>query len=190
MKKKSQSNRDYSNNKLKSMILSSLMCALICIISPWTVPIGPVPISLSSFIIMLAAYILGFKGAVMATFLYLLIGLTGIPVFSGMRGGLAVITGPTGGYLVGYLLLAYISGLFSEKFKRKKIYVFFGFLLGNICLYVLGTIYLSFVMNITFVKGLIIGVVPFIIPDMIKCFLAVLIGSSVVSSLNLNLNLK
>ena len=83
-----------------SMTVTALMTAAICVIGPLSIPLaGGVPISLQDFIIGLAAVLLGMKRGTMATFLYLLLGLAGLPVFSGFTGGIGKLAGPTGGYL-------------------------------------------------------------------------------------------
>ena len=97
------------------MAVTALMAAVMCVLGPLTVPIGAVPISLANFVICLTAWLLGPKFGTLSVAVYLCIGLIGVPVFSGYGAGLAKIAGPTGGYLVGYLLLALIGGLFIEK---------------------------------------------------------------------------
>ena len=82
-----------------------------CVLGPLTVPIGAVPISLANFVICLTAWLLGPKFGTLSVAVYLCIGLIGVPVFSGYGAGLAKLAGPTGGYLVGYLLLASKSRL-------------------------------------------------------------------------------
>ena len=99
------------------MSVTALMAAAMCVLGPLTVPIGAVPISLANFVICLTAWLLGPKFGTLSVAVYLLIGLVGVPVFSGYGAGIAKLAGPTGGYLVGYLLLAFIGGLFIEKSK-------------------------------------------------------------------------
>ena len=94
------------------MAVTALMAAVMCVLGPLTVPIGAVPISLANFVICLTAWLLGPKFGTLSVAVYLCIGLIGVPVFSGYGAGLAKLAGPTGGYLVGYLLLALI-GLFT-----------------------------------------------------------------------------
>ena len=105
------------NKKLTTyqMAVTALMAAALCVLGPLSVPIGAIPISLSNFVICLTAWLLGPKFGTLSVAVYLLIGLVGVPVFSGYGAGIAKLAGPTGGYLVGYLLLAFIGGLFIEK---------------------------------------------------------------------------
>ena len=95
------------NKKLTTyqMAVTALMAAALCVLGPLSVPIGAIPISLSNFVICLTAWLLGPKFGTLSVAVYLLIGLVGVPVFSGYGAGVAKLAGPTGGYLVGYLLL-------------------------------------------------------------------------------------
>ena len=97
--------------KTNDLTLTAAMAALICVAGPLTIAIGPVPLSLASFAVYLAGAILGWKRGSLAVAVYLLIGLVGVPVFSGFSGGFGKLAGVTGGYLVGYLPCALISGL-------------------------------------------------------------------------------
>ena len=91
------------------MAVTAVMAAVLCVLGPLTVPIGAIPISLANFVICLTAWLLGPKFGTLSVVIYLAIGLIGVPVFSGYGAGLAKVAGPTGGYLVGYLLLAFIA---------------------------------------------------------------------------------
>ena len=76
----------------------AIMTALMCILGPMSIPIGPIPVSFTNLVIYLAVYLLGTKGATISYLIYLLLGAVGLPVFSGYAGGLAKLAGPTGGY--------------------------------------------------------------------------------------------
>ena len=100
--------------KVKDMTLTAVMAALICITGPLTIAIGPIPLSLATFAVYLAGAVLGKKRGTLAVAIYLLIGLIGIPVFSGFSGGFQKLAGVTGGYLIGYLPCAWLSGMGVE----------------------------------------------------------------------------
>lgn len=110
------------NKKLTTyqMAVTALMAAALCVLGPLSVPIGAIPISLSNFVICLTVWLLGPKFGTLSVAVYLLIGLVGVPVFSGYGAGIAKLAGPTGGYLVGYLLLAFIGGLFIERARASR----------------------------------------------------------------------
>ena len=97
------------------MAVTAVMAAVLCVLGPLTVPIGAIPISLANLVICLTAWLLGPKFGTLSVAIYLALGVVGLPVFSGYGAGLAKVAGPTGGYLVGYLLLAFIGGMFIEK---------------------------------------------------------------------------
>ena len=107
--------------KIQDLTLIALMAALTCILGPMsiTLPFTPVPISFTNLVIYFAVMVIGMKRGTISYLVYLLIGAVGLPVFSGFSGGLAKLAGPTGGYLVGFIFLALISGFFVEKILRE-----------------------------------------------------------------------
>ena len=123
------------------MTLTAVMAALICIAGPLTIAAGPVPLSLATFAVMLAGAVLGKKWGTAAAGLYLLIGIIGIPVFSGFSGGFQKLAGVTGGYLAGYLPCAFFAGLGAERAERegRKWMLPAMMVLGTAALYTVGT---------------------------------------------------
>lgn len=156
----------------RHLVLTAVMTALICVLAPLAVPIGPVPISLATFVIFIAVYVLGGRYGTLAVFLYLLLGLAGLPVFSGYAGGLAKLTGPTGGYLIGYLPMAFITGLFTDRFANKPWLTVPGMALGTAVLYIFGTAWFVFSMKTSVSAALALCVWPFIGVDLVKIVLA------------------
>src|SRR5512136_710734 len=102
-------------DKLRRTVLASLMAAVTAVGAYIHIPIGPVPIVLSTLFVLLAGLLLGSRWGLISIGLYLLVGAMGIPVFAGGRGGFAHFLGPTGGYLFGYALSAWVTGLVSER---------------------------------------------------------------------------
>ena len=92
-----------------AMAVTALMTAVTCILAPLSIPIGPVPISLTNFAIYLSLYLLDWKKGTVSYILYLLLGLVGLPVFSGFTGGIGKLAGPTGGYIIGFIPMAIIG---------------------------------------------------------------------------------
>ena len=158
-------------------ILWTLMAAAMCELGPLTVPIGAVPISLANFVICLTAWLLGPKFGTLSVAVYLLIGLVGVPVFSGYGAGIAKLAGPTGGYLVGYLLLAFIGGLFIEKSKGQPVVSGIGLVLGDAACYVLGTAWFVFQMQCELSYALSVCVYPFIALDLAKIVVSCVVGA-------------
>ena len=163
----------------KHLALIGVMSAVLCILGPLALPIGPVPISLGSFAVYLTVYILGMKKGTISICIYILLGLVGIPVFSSFSGGVGKVMGPTGGYIVGYILLALIFGFFIDKWKTNYGFIALGMVLGTIALYLLGTLWLAYQAEMSFQAALAAGVLPFIAGDIIKMIVAGLVGEQV-----------
>ena len=87
------------NESVKTMTMCAIMAALMCILGPMSIPIGAVPISFTNLVIYLTVYLLGAKKGCISYLIYMLLGVVGLPVFSGYTGGIAKLAGPTGGYL-------------------------------------------------------------------------------------------
>jgi len=156
--------------------LIGVMSAIICILGPLSVPIGLVPISLTTFAVFLTVILLGWKMGTISYFIYLLVGMAGLPVFSGFSSGLGKLAGPTGGYLIGFIFMAIISGLFIDLFRGKVYMYVIGMVLGTVVLYVFGTAWLAYHLHLSFKAALAAGVVPFIPGDIAKITCAVIIG--------------
>ena len=154
-----------------SLTSLALMTALICVISPFTIPVGPIPISLATLGLYLTAGLFGGKRALIVCGMYLLMGFIGLPVFSGFTGGPAKLLGPTGGFLFGYLLLTGITGFFLDKYPGKKGYCVFGMILGTVACYVLGMIWLAYQMDLSWKQSFLVGVAPFVVGDAAKILL-------------------
>ena len=156
-----------------------VMTAATCVLAPLSLPIGPVPISLTNLVIYFSLYTLGTMKGTISYLVYLLLGLVGLPVFSGFSGGPAKVAGPTGGYLVGFVFLTVIAGFFVEHFKGKLSFAVLGMVLGTSVCYLFGTIWLSMQLNIGFVAGLGVGVFPYIPGDLVKIAIACIIGPKI-----------
>lgn len=101
-----------------AMVTTAFMAAVTCILAPLSIPIGPVPISLTNLAIYLSLYLLNWKRGTISYCLYLLIGLAGLPVFSGFSGGIGKLAGPTGGYIIGFIPMAIIAGIIIDHFRN------------------------------------------------------------------------
>ncbi len=140
------------------------------------IPVSPVPISLTNLVIMISIYVLGFKDATISYIVYLLLGLVGLPVFSGFTGGLGKLAGPTGGYLIGFIFLALISGLFVDKFPKNRILAVVGMIIGMAVTYIFGTEWLAIQLKMSFVAALSVGVIPYLAGDAVKIIIAIIVG--------------
>ena len=159
-----------------AMTMIALMTAVTCILAPLSIPIGPVPISLTNFAIYLSLYLLDWKKGTISYFIYLLLGFAGLPVFSGFTGGLGKLAGPTGGYLIGFIFLALISGLFVDKFPKNRILAVVGMIIGMAVTYIFGTEWLAIQLKMSFVAALSVGVIPYLAGDAVKIIIAIIVG--------------
>lgn len=166
---------------VKDMTIIAMVTAVICIIAPFSIPIAisPIPITLALFALFLAGIILGKWKGVISTVVYLLLGMVGLPVFTGFTGGVQKLAGPTGGYLVGYIFLVFFIGLFVEKFPNKMPMYFVGGILGIIACYAFGTVWFIIQYKVGLLEALTMCVFPYIPLDLVKLILAVLIGYQV-----------
>ena len=154
----------------------ALMTAVTCVLGPLSIPIGPVPISFTNLAIYLTVILLGLKMGTVSYLIYLLIGLVGVPVVSAFTGGPGKLCGPTGGYLIGFIFMALITGFFVEKFSGKIPMYFLGMVLGTAVTYAFGTAWLAYQAGMGFKAALAAGVIPFIPGDVAKMVIAALIG--------------
>lgn len=163
---------------IKQLTLVGLMAAVICILGPWTVhiPISPVPISLGMLGVYFVTSVLGMRMGTASVLIYILMGLVGIPVFTGFSAGPGKLLGPTGGYIIGYLFMALICGFFVDKFSKSLPLYFLGMILGTAVCYLFGTLWLAHQMQYTFFQALMAGVIPYIPADLVKLIAARVVG--------------
>lgn len=164
-----------------ALALIGVMAAVMCVMGPVTVPIpvSPVPISLTNLAVFIAVYVLGTKKALVSCLVYLLIGFVGLPVFSGFSGGPAKLLGPTGGYLIGFVFMALVSGVFIERFWGRRMMGVLGMAIGSLVCYLFGTVWLAYQAKMTFAAALAAGVLPFLPGDLAKIVLAAAIGPQI-----------
>lgn len=162
----------------RRLVLIAMVTAITCILAPFSIPIpiSPVPISLTNLVLLISIYVLGWKDATISFLVYLLLGAAGMPVFSGFAGGLGKIAGPTGGYLVGFIFMTIIAGIFVDRFMDKRFLVVSGMVLATAVTYIFGTAWLAFQMEMPFTAALSIGVIPYLPGDTAKIILAVITG--------------
>lgn len=173
-----------SSEKTRSMILTALIAAIICIMGPLSlsIPVSPVPISLVNLAIYFSCYILGMKRGAVSVLLYLLIGFVGLPVFAGFTAGAGKLLGPTGGYLVGYVFIALICG-YAFDHGNSRITDLIGMLFGTAACYLFGTAWLAYQAGLDFQAALAAGVIPFIPGDLVKIVIALIAAPMLVKRL-------
>lgn len=170
------SERTYlQKSRLHLLVRTAVMTAVTCVLAPLSIPIGPVPLSLTTLVIYLTLYLLGWRMAALSCLTYLLLGLAGMPVFSGFAGGLGKLLGPTGGYLIGFLPMAILAGVIVEK-SRSRILQLLGLVAGTAVCYALGTAWFCMEAETGLGEALGLCVFPFIPGDLIKMGIAMVLG--------------
>lgn len=144
------------------------------------IPLWPVPITMQTFAVFLVAFFFGSKKGFLTILAYIVAGIVGFGVFTGYKSGIAPLLGPTGGYLIGFLFMAFFIGKMIEKgYGRTKKSVLLCMITGEIILYMFGLTGLFFYLgNISLLKLLTLGLFPFIIGDIIKIAGAVVLFPS------------
>lgn len=155
---------------LRKLVYISLFTALIIIGSyiSFPLPLSPTPLVLADFFVMLAGLSLGASGGVVCVGMFLFLGALGLPVFAGGKAGLATFIGPTGGFLIGYLIGIFALGLISGKGKTSFIKDLAALIIFSIILFGIGVPWLKLVLKVTWDKALAFGLLPFIIGNIVK----------------------
>jgi len=169
--------------KLRFTVLASLMAALTAVGAYLQIPIGPVPIVLSTLFVLLSGLLLGSRWGLISMGLYLLIGAIGFPIFAGGKGGFAHFFGPTGGYLFGYALSAWITGLISERSPVSWVQIL-AISFGSVAIYAVGVPWLKTVAGLSWPKAILVGMLPFLVGDGIKGAAAFILARSARPILN------
>ncbi|CAH2214359.1 biotin transporter BioY [Tepidibacter aestuarii] len=176
------------NNKLKinDIVYASLFAALTSVLGYITIPLpfSPVPITGQTLGVMLAGCILNPIQAFLSMLTFVLLGVAGAPVFSGGRAGFNIIAGPSGGYIIGFIIgavvISYLKGKNPTTLKMTLATIFGGI----IVIYIIGGLWLNHVTQMGLYKAVIAGAIPFIPGDLLKIFIAVSIGKRVSKAIN------
>ena len=162
----------------RQMILISLFAALTAVGAFISIPIYPVPLTLQTLFTLLAAMTLGSVMGASSQIIYVLLGVIGLPVFAGFKAGIGILFGPTGGFLFGFIISAYVIGKIIEVKKEKNIfYYFLAGIIGTIILYIIGITQLSLITGIGIKKAIAVGMLPFLPGDILKIIAASFIAS-------------
>lgn len=181
---------DMSDNKsteaflsTKDLALTGMFAVVIAVCSWISIPTA-VPFTLQTFAVFSALGLLGGKRGFFAALVYMLLGAVGLPVFAGFKSGVAVLLGSTGGYIVGFLIIAGVYWV-AEVFIGKQIIVrIISMVIGLALCYLFGTVWFVTVFtrtngDITLFKALQMCVIPFVIWDLLKMALALSVTSAV-----------
>lgn len=162
--------------KTKDLTLIALFAVLIAVCSWISIP-AAIPFTLQTFAIFLAVGLLGGKRGTISVLVYILLGGVGIPVFSNFTGGIGILLGSTGGYIIGFLGSALIMWVIMHSFGEKTIVLAISMISGLLICYAFGTIwfmvvYMNNIDAVSLIQVISWCVIPFIIPDIIKILLA------------------
>ena len=152
----------------KKTAIIGILAALICVLAPFSFPLGAIPISLTTLIIYIISCSVTTKLALPAVIIYILLGAAGLPVFSSFTGGFQCISGLTGGYIIGYIPCAFIISCLTSKYENKKIVYPLSMIIGTIICYTCGAMRYMQITECGLVTALTVCVLPFLIGDAIK----------------------
>lgn len=161
--------------KSDNIVLSALFSAIIAIISQIYIPTPfGIPITLQTFAVALCGYTLKTKQSVASVAVYIAVGLIGLPVFSGFRGGIHHLLGPTGGFLIGFLMIAFLCSILPEN--KKNVFKISLGVLGVFICHLLGILQFSLITVSSLTEALISVSLPFIIKDIVSLILAFILS--------------
>ncbi|MEF9959268.1 MAG: biotin transporter BioY [Niameybacter sp.] len=174
----------------KEMTVVGLGVALMGAFSQLAIPLPTVPLTLQIFGAILLAIVLESKLATLVMIIYTLVGAIGVPVFANFSRGISVIIGPTGGYITGFIVLAFIIGKAAEQKNQKVLFV--GAYVALFMQYAIGTLQLKGVLGVSFSEAMVAGVYPFIVKDLVLTSIAVVVALQIKKQIRgiLNGNIK
>lgn len=157
-------------------IICAFSAAIIAVLAQITIPIPLVPITGQTLAIGLIVTILGTRYGAISVLLYVLLGAVGLPVFTNFSGGLSVLVGPTGGYIVGFIIQALVMGIYMDRFGYTYKQAVISNLIGMVITLLFGTAWLKFAASLTWTGAFLAGTAPFIVVGIIKAVLAAWLG--------------
>jgi biotin transport system substrate-specific component len=159
---------------LRGLALALLGSLLVAICAQINVPLPFVPITMQTFAVLTVGAALGWRLGALSLLFYIAEGAAGLPVFAEFKAGPAVILGPTGGYIVGFVIAAAVTGWFAQKgFDRNAFKMFLAMLVGSALIYIPGVLWLTQFTGAD--KALELGLYPFIWGDVLKAALAAML---------------
>ncbi len=176
-----KNHRGANVSKTAEMTKMALMVAMNCVSAYIIIPLpfSLSPLALQTLIVNLTGYVLNAKQAFMTMLVYLLVGLAGVPVFTGGSAGPGKLFGPTGGYIIGFLVTAVFLAYFKgEKYNFKR-YALLGCVIGIPLIYVFGVVQLKLITGMGWDKAIMTGALPFIPLDIVKCLAAAVIAGPI-----------
>ena len=174
-------------SKIKSLCEISLFVSLMAICAWITIPFA-IPFTLQTFAVFLCCLYLGGKKAIISTAVYIFTGIIGVPVFSSFSSGIGAFLGATGGFLLGFMLITVVYYIFTTLFGNRNIIKITGCISGTLICYIFGTVWYILLYSggdDSLLKSLYACVIPFIIPDALKLFLAYSVYAKITGALSI-----
>ena len=161
---------------VKDMCLIAIFTAVIAALAQLTIPVPGIPLTMQTFAVPLAGAVLGAKKGALSAFVYILLGAMGAPVFHAFQGGIGMIAGPTGGFILAFPLYAFIVGFAADK--NNRLWLATGLVIGMTVLFLLGgIIFPVFIFpRVSFQAAFLGWVLPFLLPDLIKIIMVYFIS--------------
>ena len=172
--------------KTKQLTMTAMFTALTILFAQIILPLSftPVPLSLSLLPVYLSGAILPKRYAVYSQLVYLLTGVAGLPIFAGFKGGPGVLFGPTGGFLIAYPIMAFLTAWILELLKKKTVVCCVPAMLAALAAcYLCGSLFYVFAGHVSWVKSLSATVFPFVLFDLIKVAASALLAPAINKSL-------
>jgi len=157
---------------IRTMALCALFAALSAALSQVSIPIGPVPINITHVSLFIGAGLLGAKYGALSQIVFVLLGAVGVPVFSGFSGGISVILGPTGGFIIGYIGCTFVTGLIIGRFGKSIKVSMLAMYCGWIVTYAFGVLWYMYIMQTGIAAAFLVCVAPFLLADIPKTVLS------------------
>ena len=164
----------------KELIICAIFASITAILAQIAIPIpfSTVPLTMQVFAVTISGVILGCKKGFISQVIYILLGAIGIPVFAQMSGGIGILFGYTGGFIMAFPLMTMLIGYVSEKYD-SILSIMISMIISLAINYTIGTLWYSFVAGVGFMEGFLVCVAPFIVVDTLKVALATTIGVNV-----------
>lgn len=159
------------NNNLRKDVIAALFAALTAIFTQLVIPIQPVPITLGTMAVMMAGAVLGKHYGPLSIVIYVLLGAAGLPVFAMARAGVSVIAGPGGGFILGYIVMAFVVGAITDKWGHSMKTIVIAMIAGCLAVYVCGVAWFMGLTGSGLWPALVMCMFPFLPGDAVKILL-------------------
>lgn len=170
--------KNNQKNMILDLVITALFAAVIAVSSQITFPLpSGIPVTLQTLSVAACGYCLGLKKSLSAVLTYLFMGLAGLPVFSGFSGGIPVLFGKTGGFIIGFVFLAFFCGI-SEATQNKLLKILLG-IVGILLCHFVGIVWFSYLIGMNIWAGFLLVSLPFLLKDFVCVIVALLLSPKI-----------